>query len=93
MGKDFCFHYQMYVNEGNLHLFELYSRNMHHTCSKHDPESLYSCVQAASRSHMPSHKPATGPTGTSTFCHGWLPVAPHKLSILNLFYRLASGNL
>ena len=32
-------------------------------------------------SHGQNHEQATGPTRTSTFYHGWLPVAPHKLPI------------
>ena len=33
-------------------------------------------------SHGQNHERATGPTRTSTFFHGWLPVAPHKLPII-----------
>ena len=45
------------------------------------PHSLFSAFRRAYRSHVPSHKRATGPTHTSTFYHRWIPVAPHKLPI------------
>ena len=69
---------------------ELFNMNTLHICSKHAPDFLFSAFRTAYRSHMPSHEPATRPTHTSTFYHGWLPVAPHKLPIHIVFTNCGS---
>ena len=62
---------------------ELLNIKMLHICSKHALDFHFSAFRKAYQSHRPSHKWAARPTCTSTFHHGWLPMAPHKLPIIN----------